>query len=222
MNPEDDIAIASVGITSLSGKINARFEKVIQDWLAGDEMKKIVSEVDREMTNLLREVESKLNVIKTDMIGFETPLRSDDICENFISQSVNIVSAVSGISFLEAFVSVYFRIFVSVLFIKDDTHLRLADKLFRNVLQSLSCDRIQACFEKSFSMEYGKKIKKVFDVKMKQKVDSLTKTNQQLHRQQKTIRQKQNSYECLHTVIKKVEKDSNDFIATISSKHILN
>ncbi|CAC5375257.1 unnamed protein product [Mytilus coruscus] len=222
MNPEDDIAIASVGITSLKAKLNARFEKAIKDWLDGDEMKTIVGEVDVEMKNLLREVESKLNEIKTDMIGIKTPLRAIDIFDNFMSESVTIVSGVSGISFMETLVSVYTRKLLSLLSIGNDKNERMADKLFRNVLKTLSRDRIRECFKKSFSMEYDKKIKKIFDIKLKQKVDTLKQTNEVLNRKQKTIRQKQHSYECLHTVIKKIEKDSNDFIATISSKQILN
>lgn len=222
MNPEDDIAISSVGITSLRGKLNTRFEKAIQDWLDGAEMKKIVGEVDVEMKHLLREVESKLNEIKTDMVGFKTPLRSDDICDNFLSESVTIVSGVTGISFLETVVIVYVRLLLSGFTITSDKNIQMADKLFKNVLKSLSRERIHECFTKSFSMEYEKKIKKIFDNKLKQKVETLRKTNQQLDRQQETIRQKEHSYERLHTVIKKIGKDSNDFIATISGQQMLN
>lgn len=219
MNPKHDTAIASVGIRSLRGKINARFENAIQVWLDGEEMKKIVSDVDEKIKNLLREVESKLNEIETEMIGLKTPLRSNDICDNFMSESVTIFSGVSGISFMESLISVYFRLAFGFVFLLTKVeNEQMADKWFRTVLQSLSLDKIRTCFEKSFSMEYEKKIRKIFDIKLKQKVDSLSKTNQQLDKQQEAIRQKQHAYERLQEVIQKIERESDDFIATIKQE----
>lgn len=218
MYPKHDIAIAAAGMINWRGILNTRFEKAIQDWLHGEEMKNIVTEVDEKITDLLREVESKLDEIKMSMIGYKSPLRSNDICDNFMSESVTIVYGVSGFSLLELVVCEYVHCVVSLFSDNNDKNPPVEDKLFRTILESLSLDRIHKCFKNSFSKEYEKRIKNIFDIRLKQNVDTLTKTNHQLDIQQETIRQKQDSYESLHEIIQKIERESDAFIATIKKE----
>lgn len=216
INPEHDIAVSSVGTLSVTDILHARFEKATRDWLDGDEMKKRVAEVDTEMKTFLLEVESRLNEIKTNMIGFHRPLRSNAISDNFMSESVNILSGIPGT--FETIVYVYIRLLMGGLFkTNQQRKTEMAEKFLKFMLESLSRSKIYDCFKKSFSLEYEKMIKKIFDIKLKQEVDTLVKTNRQLALRLETFRQKQHSYESLHALIEKIERDSKDFIETIFS-----
>lgn len=212
LNPPGTTRIFEVANTSLTEEIPARVKNGIQQWCDGQEVKSVFDDADAKIRSLDKDIESKLKEIEIEMTGINTTSENSTIQASLIELGLGLPFLPSSIVFTFVFPLDFSRIFKAwCLVIGVVGRRQTANDIYDECLTKISMSTLKASFEKSFGVEYGKIIVRIFDEWLPKVIESLRKTNTKLLEEHKSIKQNRDSLMRLKDNIQEIQVTTENF-----------
>lgn len=212
LNPPGTTRIFEVTNTSLTEEILARVKNGIQQWCYGQEVKSVFVDADAKIRSLGKDVESKLKEIEIEMTGINTTSDNSTIQASLIELGLGLPFLPSSIVFTFVFPLDFSPIFKAWCLIIGVVGRRQTDHdIYDECLTKISMSKLKASFEKSFGVEYGKIIVRIFDEWLPKVIESLRKTNTKLLEEHKSIKQNRDSLMRLKDNIQEIQVTTENF-----------
>lgn len=209
LNPLGKKKISKVSLLFLPTEVPLRFQNGLKKWCKGQEVETIIEEADEKIKSFAANIESKLHSIVIDMTGANES-------ESF---SFNGATIALGILFLPltlvlAIVVVVVFLPIGLLFsvaLGSEHRLEIANGLYKQCRDQFSMSYLKDGFEKSFGVEYGRAIERVFDESFPNVIESLFDTNQYLLDNNQAIKQAEESLKRLEKKIQQIQIATDNF-----------
>lgn len=188
LNPPDTTRISEVSYTSLTEEVPSRVKTGIQKWCDGQEVKSVIEDADAKIRSLVKDIESKLKEIEIEMTGINTTVDNSPSGAALIGLGLGLLFLPFSIVFTFVFALVFAPIFMAWGWvIGAEGRRQKANDIYDECLTKISMYELKESFEKSFGVEYGKIIVRVFDESLPKVIESLRKTNTKLLEEHKFI-----------------------------------
>ncbi|XP_063437683.1 uncharacterized protein LOC134718824 isoform X2 [Mytilus trossulus] len=219
LNPPGKTKIWNVAYRSVGQEVQSRLQSGINRWCDGQEVKAIIEEADAKVRLRVKDIESKLLEIEIEMTGVDPRVEGSTIILG-LGMSLGLLFLPFSIVFTFVFTIVFAPIYFAWGWVIGSAGVqKKADAIYDECVGKISKNELKEGFEKSFGVEYGKVIVRIFEESVPKVIESLLITNKKLLAEHKAIKEKSESFMRLKGKILKIQTATEHFESDFEQLH---